>query len=128
MARAPHHQPFQLAYGQFRLRGERQSLRDSGVPAALRVLRPALGHVRIEIGLRLPERGDQGSEHPGHAALRLPGDFGMLGRDAGSAPAFLQVGGLVDRPPGADQVIREPLRRHGNMRVPRLLPRPHYTE
>ena len=119
------HQPFQLLYGQFRLRGEHQPVRDAGLPAALRVLRPALGHVHVEIGPRLPGRGHQRGENPGHAVLHRAGDPGVLGRDARSGLPLLQLGGLVDRDPRPDQVIgviRQALCRQAGNRVPQLLP------
>ena len=76
------HQAFRLRDGQFRLRGERQLLRDPRLLPPLRVRRPAVRHVHIEIDPGLPERGDQGGEHPGHAVFHLPGHPGMLRGDA----------------------------------------------
>ena len=100
------HQPFHLRDRQVRLRGERQRLRDPGLPPARRIRRPAPGHVHVEVGPGLPERGDQRREHPGHAVLHLPGDPGVLRGHARSRLSFAQVSGLVERQPRADQVIR----------------------
>ena len=121
------HQAPELIDGQFRFRGERQVPRDAGPAAALRVLRPAFGHVHVKISPCLAERGDQGREHPGHAVLDLAGDTRVLRRDARGGPSLLQVSGLVDRDPGPDQVIRvirQALRRQARMRAPQFLPRP----
>ncbi len=100
------YQAFRLRDGQLRLRGERQLLRDPGLLPPLRVRRPAVRHVHIKIHPRLPERGDQGREHPGHAVLHLPGDPGVLRGDARRASSLPQVSGLVERQPRPDQVIR----------------------
>jgi len=99
----------------------------SGLPAALRVLRPAFGHVHVEIDPRLPESGDQGGEYPGHAVLHLAGDARVLRRHASGRRAFLQVSGLVDRDPRPDQVIRvtgQAFRRQPRQQAAQPLPRP----
>jgi hypothetical protein len=104
-ARPGRHQAFHLVDGQFRLGGERQVMRDAGLAAAAWVFGPALRHVHVEVGPRLPERSDQGGEHPGDAVLHLPGDTGVLRRHARGGAAFAQVSGLVDRQARADRVI-----------------------
>jgi hypothetical protein len=53
------------------LRGERQVLRDAGLPAAARVFGPALRHVHIEVGPRLPEHGDM-NRTEGDMCQQLP--------------------------------------------------------
>ena len=59
--------------------------RPSGIPAfclTLRVPGPAVRHVHVEIDPRLPARGDQRGEHPGHAVLDPAGHPGVLRRHA----------------------------------------------
>jgi hypothetical protein len=112
---------------QVRLRGELQPARDPRLAAALRVLRPAVRHVHVEIDPCLPGRGDEGGEHPGHAILDLPGDARVLRGHARGGTALFQVRGLVERDPRPDQVIRvirQARRRQRRQRRPRLLPRP----
>ncbi len=121
------HQAPELLNGQFRFRGELQVPRDAGLAAALRVFRPAFGHVHVKIGPRLAECGDQGGEYPGHAVLDLAGDARVLRRDARGGPSLLQVRGLVDRDPRPDQVIRvirQALRRQRRQQRAERLPRP----
>jgi hypothetical protein len=110
-----------------RLRGELQALRDPGLLPAPGVLRPRVRHVHVEVAPGLPERGDQGGEHPGHAVLHLAGDARVLGRGARGGTALPQVSGLVDRDPGADQVVRvvrQARRGQRRQRAAQLLPRP----
>ena len=112
---------------QVRLRGERQPGRDPRLAAALRVLRPAVRHVDVEIDPGLPEHGDERGEHPAHAVLDLPGDPRVLRGHARGGTAFFQVRGLVERDPRPDQVIRvirQARRRQRRQRGPGLFPWP----
>jgi hypothetical protein len=52
----------------------------------------------------VPDGGDVGGEHGGHAVLHFPGAPGMLGSHARRGVPLLQMRGLVDRDPGPDQV------------------------
>ena len=98
------HQAFYLGDRQFRLRRERQALRDPRLLPAFRVARPAVRHVHVEINPGLPEDGDQGGEHPGHAVFHFPGHPGVLRRHACGGVALAQVSGLVERQARADLV------------------------
>ena len=138
------HQAFRLRDGQFRLRCERQLLRDPRLLPALRVLGPAVRHVHIEIGPGLPEGGDQDGEHPGHAILHLARHAGMLRRHARGEFPFPQVSGLIKRQsrpsgiagilaqdflrqPRPDQVIRvirQDVLRQARQQPAEFLPRP----
>ena len=121
------HQAFRLRDGQFRLRGERQLLRDPRLLPPLRVCGPAVRHVHIEIGPGLPEGGDQGGEHPGHAVLHLARHAGMLRRDARGEFPFPQVSGLVERQARPGQVIgviAQDFLRQPRQQPAELLPRP----
>jgi hypothetical protein len=99
-------QPPELRNCQIRLGRHHQVLRDPGCPAPVRVLRPPVRHVHVEVRPGLPGRGDIGGEHGGHAVLHLAGDPGVLRRDARGRVAVLELCGLIDRDAGADQVIR----------------------
>ena len=99
-------QALHLLKGQLRLGRERQALRDPGFLPALRVPGPAVRHVHVEIDPRLPARGDQRGEHPGHAVLDPAGHPGVLRRHARGRLPLAQVSGLVEREPGADLVVR----------------------
>jgi hypothetical protein len=119
------HQAVHLRDGQFRFRGERQLLRDPGLRPPLRVRRPALGHVHIEIDPRLPERGDQRREHPGHAVLHLSCHPGVLRGNARGGVPLPQVSGLVERQARPGQVIgviAQDLLRQARQPIPELLP------
>jgi hypothetical protein len=78
----------------------------AGFLPAPRVPGPVVRHVHVEIDPRLPARGDQHSEHPGHAVLDPAGHPGVLRRHARGRLPLPQVSGLVERQPGADLVVR----------------------
>ena len=99
-------QPPELRNCQIRLGRHHQVAGDPGCLAPVRVLRPPVRHVHVEVRPGLPGRGDVCGEHGGHAVLHLAGDPCMLRRDARGGIAVLELRGLIDRRARADHVIR----------------------
>ena len=82
--------------GQLRLGRKTPVLRNAGLPAALAIVRPCLGHIEFPIQQDLAQRAGIAQKHPNWAVLHFSDRAAILPGDTSRVTAFLEKPGFVE--------------------------------